>query len=425
AITGDWVQAGWYLDLVALCICLLGFHLLFWQQTGRHDHIGYRWFLVFVAFSPAPIHYLPSTDLLALSLFLLSVWGILSRKLWLSFPLLTMCAFLRYAYVPFFTLPVLFQLWQSRGEGKKLITETTVYSAFSGLIAGLFVLNTRNFGDESFLQSPSGWYPANLLHLDPFPVKSLVYYGLPHERQLQSVLPFTQWLIPLIAWLGSIFLVVWLMRSHGPKFNAFQRMWILVSGTILAMLAFLSVSWPPEDWNEIGFWTFLMETRYYIGSMGIMLVILFSQSFLSQKKWIKLSGKIMIWGSILIAFTYPAYIRFQVFQGNEHLTFSASPVHVLEDIVCEKVQKDENVLVASWQYSRLHEVYGSRSIDYDWLMRQNELHASDSVCLLVLAPRKRDRELEESIRLDVWGGKKIQETKAGDLFEIQLPLREN
>ncbi|MEL7533653.1 MAG: hypothetical protein AAFN10_20235, partial [Bacteroidota bacterium] len=77
-----------------------------------------------------------------------------------------------------------------------------------------------------------------------------------------------------IAFLVSAWLIIRIIRFSDGYFNS---LFFLTSLLVILLLSYFSIKVAPETWNQIKFWTFLMETRYYAAPILLVVLGVFAQ----------------------------------------------------------------------------------------------------------------------------------------------------
>ncbi|GAB4423846.1 MAG: hypothetical protein OHK0039_40700 [Bacteroidia bacterium] len=272
-LTGDWLAAAYLVDVLALALALGALAMLA-RYLSLQGPLLLAW-LLFLALAPAPWQYLAASDLLGLGLFLWAAVALCYRPGLvgglLALALLGAATWVRAAYLGLLPLVPLYLLRDLR------LRPWLVLGAAAAALA-LALLAWQMQGDSFAKPQQPGWYFAHLRHIDPFPFKAFFYYGLPHEVALAARSPLAATLLRIAAPLLSLALLAgaaYLSLRRGGRERRLGRLSALTLALVLAMLAWLSLRWPPETWNWTGHWTFVMETRYYAPAMCLLLVLLF------------------------------------------------------------------------------------------------------------------------------------------------------
>ncbi|MEM6768613.1 MAG: hypothetical protein AAF655_26980, partial [Bacteroidota bacterium] len=284
-LTGDWLWANFWLDVAAIWAILLSMRavlLLLSPTSGLVE--GVVW--VFLTFSPAPFHYMASSDLLAWAFFSGMCYAFLTGTQRHNYWWLIGCCLLsllaavtRYAYVPLMILPVLFGSLVYRGEVLPRKTWQLLGILQIIGITGVILLKNSLTDTVNYLaQGEAAWEFSHLLWTDPFPAKTFLYMGIPHLVGISAFHPFLPYLIQFFCWIGSFWLV-WVMWNHKKKsravnFHVWVDMGVATALAVWMMLAYASLMEVAQTWNLISFWTYVMETRYYAPAMLFVLVSL-------------------------------------------------------------------------------------------------------------------------------------------------------
>lgn len=336
-LTQDPYRAVLWLDGLSLLLLFGALRVLFGRLTGRGDSLAERWAYVFLALSPAPLHYLTASELWCLSLLAWAWWLMVGLRIrsekreargeislsqketmrWgLALALCLWAGWSRTAYLPLCGLPLGYWLWQSYctrswrwPQGLALLAGTTL--GFALILNQSLVLSAYAAGTSA------KWYLAHLLRVEPFALKAFVYYGPPHEAavaaRFPALFPWLKAATQLLS-LGLLTLAGWLAwrQRNDTSRTAFFQVWLLSSAAVLAMLAYQSLRHPPETWNALGFWTYLMEPRYFAPIMlGLLIWLFASASRIPQHR-----GQKLLWGWLLLAtlaaYSYPLWLKIRL-----------------------------------------------------------------------------------------------------------------
>ncbi len=276
-------------DILAIGV-IWGWMVVFVKKYGGQEPWAWLAFLLWGTMTLTPWRYLGGSDLAALACLLPALsfahrsttergWKPLTGMMILAL----LAFFMRYAYLPFcLALPawvawVRFQKPQKSGFVLPLIT-----SLVAMLVLATWIFWEKANGSGTYLyETERTFYPEHLLMIDPFPLKSIVYFGVPHLLAASKLLHVGWQLLHQAGWLivgVMVFFagkIAWKQRSAiAPEIKTWLGLWVLTGGIIGAMLVALSITHAPQDWNWVGFWTFVMETRYYAPILvGIQVLI--------------------------------------------------------------------------------------------------------------------------------------------------------
>jgi hypothetical protein len=345
-LTRDPYQAVFALDVLSLCLLFGAIHGLFWRMTGQAHSLAARWGYVFLALSPAPLHYLTASGLWSLSLLAWAWWllwppplqpagkeaWLLARLRWLAaLGLCVLAAWSRTAYLPLVLLPIGAWLWQRVGLRAWAWSDAGWLLPATGL--GLWWLLHGSPVLEAHQNTQAqAWYPAHLRWIEPVALKTFVYYGAPHEAALGAWHP---WLLAGGRTLAHLLsLALWLVALRGAwqargdrSAMTFNGLWLLTAGAVLLLLGQQSLTNPPETWNAAGFWTYLAEPRYYAPLMlGLMLWLFVLATRGPQGRW-RQGLRLWLMAVTLAAYTYPLWLKLRLHLGDDRRgTFLASPL---------------------------------------------------------------------------------------------------
>lgn len=335
-LSQDPYRAVLWLDGLSLLLLFGALHVLFRQLTGRSDSLAERWTYGFLALSPAPLHYLTASGLWCLSLL---AWAWCSMSLntrnekrkargetswlqagalncWLALALCLWAGWSRTAYLPLCCLPLGYWLWQSYRARSGPWWQGLALMVGTALGLGLILSQSPVLAAYA-AKTSAQWYPAHLLRVEPFALKAFVYYGVPHEVAWARRLPMLwPWVKAAAHLLSSSLLafagwLAWRYRAEARRM-AFFYLWLLSSAAVLAMLTYQSLRHPPETWNQLGFWTYLMEPRYFAPLMLGLVIWLFAS--LPQRPQGRAEKLLWAWLLIatLAAYSYPLWLKIRL-----------------------------------------------------------------------------------------------------------------
>ncbi|WNJ18814.1 hypothetical protein [Pontibacter sp. G13] len=281
---------GW-IDLFSIFLIVAGVGKIVWRMKWCRWRSIWLW--VFLIFSPAPLHYLAAPGRLALGSFLLGVSLLLESMEkphhWLRWLLALACfafsGWVKYSFWPLLLLvPICFGPWFGQSKWREWIP----LALLSALIMAL-TLGPSGYEDSYIQTQTRHWFWSNLLHWDTFPAKALLYHGIPHELALKSH-HHQGWLaLKIFTHILSFWLLLTLtvgaVRRFHPVANRLEWISLSTLALICGMLGWLSLKHPPEHWNWIGYWTFVMETRYYAPFLFLLVIWLGFQAYVNPKSW--------------------------------------------------------------------------------------------------------------------------------------------
>ncbi|MEM7367238.1 MAG: hypothetical protein AAF587_01485 [Bacteroidota bacterium] len=383
-LTEDWYLAAYLVDVLSFLLIYLGLIWIWSEIQGERKMLV--WMLLLIGISPAPLHYLTASGALAIGLYLLSLAGLLqsarTSNIWmyiLSIGLAGLAAITRSAYLPLWlALPIMMGVWGGFMQHSPEL-KWGIGGGFCTLIL-IVLVQLLKAGDESFFDSMNQrLYWEHLWAMEPFPFKTFFYYGVPHEVWLQEKSEFLYGILQAVAY-GASFLILGglLVASNSARKSTRSipkggRRWLLgiwvIIGINVAMLALLSLRVPSESWNWTGFWTFVMEPRYYMPAMFSLLISVFwlggQRRWARAKKWIRIFLLIIS----LAACSYPLYLKFRIhIQGNLSGTFAVDP----RPLWAEKIQqlpKDEHSLLVLTSSTNTHigEMVGAVTLPWEFM----------------------------------------------------------
>ncbi len=361
---GDWLKAAWWIEIGAILLFFSAVIFWFRRLMGESATIELGLCLLLLGFSPAPMHYFPTTDMLSLTAF---IWGayalycIQDRLILASlFALLALSAAIsfRYAYLPLLgllPLTLAFHWWQKR---EKLSLRATLISIPAIVVAAALLLGFKGLEGSMTDVVSQEWYFEHLLWFEAFPFKSFFYYGLPHELVLDQYWIHASLSLKIIAFLISAYLAVRIIRFSDGLFNV---IFFLTSLLVILLLSYFSIKVAPENWNQIGFWTFLMETRYYAAPMLLVVLGILTQLRKGKGRlWIQM----FVIGALLAGSGVSLYQKCRIYHDNDLSgTFAMS---CTAEIYRSANERGKNNTTPSLLYnsedSRIGEVFGFVSV---------------------------------------------------------------
>ncbi len=293
-LTGDFIVTDVVIEALALALVLLAAGSLIRRfHAGERSDTAYRWFLGFTAITFAPYVYLTTTDLVSLALYLTAAavaLRIADRPPAIAASagagaLLWLAAVTRYNYVPLLAcVPITFALvGMLRRDGRLFRSAATCIAVALILSLVLRLSLPRNGALLPPSAGGGGWYPGNLLSLDPFAFKAFFYFD-PLLNRLSRVIPWIDSAVLLAAQPLALLLVAgsatWAFTRLGSHDEADQGplaifMMVTLAVTV-ATLAWLSLRAPPENLPYNHRWTYLWETRYYSPFLLLLVPLAFA-----------------------------------------------------------------------------------------------------------------------------------------------------
>ena len=423
----NWIWASFLLDCVAIILLFAAIHLWFRFTFEKKRNTYYSLFLVFAAFSPAPFHYLTASGLWACATF---AWGLYalyrildepSDKKWMFQAILILAMFfsvlLRYAYVSVAILPPImmaFVAWQKKDKGLCSMAIINMLM-LSLLLGGLAIYQYSIQGSVNYLQASSrGFFPAHLLSIDPFPFKAFVYYGIPHELYVKELSAYLYVGLKSISYICSAF-ILFLLLFHWIKPGALRNTaisspkmgtWLLISLCVIfanvAILAYLSLKVPAESWNWTSFWTYVMESRYYMPSMLVILLSVYGLAEASAIYLFRQLIRAMLLVALLASMSYPLYLKYQIHIQHEwENTFVYSDIPQILEQIDSLTQADEQpVIFSSNPLRRCAEWLGVASLPWEAFIELDTLTIPQNCHLIVYVAAEESLDKNSSFLLE-------------------------
>ncbi len=293
--------SSFFLDIVSI-ILWVGSSLYLISISHRKV---WGWILMsaYCILSPTLLHPLPSSDLLALGLLSSSVSLLIfslnkrgfTSNLWLllSGTVLSATITLKFIYVPFLLIIPLatlipFYLQKYPASLRKMI----IFAIIPFTITMYTIISWLGFGQMPYFSdsAKSTLFFHHLTYIDPFPIKSFIYFNIQNVESLKNFLGVSQRLIPLGLLLGSSIIIAlvlttwynWIAVEHNVSFNLLGWIFCSIAFGNICLISYSSITTPPEtDWLD--FWTFVMETRYFAPTQWtILLSFILSSTLASQ-----------------------------------------------------------------------------------------------------------------------------------------------
>ncbi|MEL6652127.1 MAG: hypothetical protein AAFQ87_15105, partial [Bacteroidota bacterium] len=260
------------------------------------------------------------------------------------------------------------------------------------------------------------WHLVHLRWVEPFMFKTFFYYGLPHELRLNEFWPMASLLLKVAAFGFSAWLLVRLIRFSDAYFNL---LFILTSLGVVLLLSYFSIKVPAEEWNEIGFWTFLMETRYYAAPMILCFLASFAQM---RKGW----GKGWIQAFLIMALCagggVSLFQKYQIYvQGNYSGTFGQSCAVEINRFAKQDPSTLHTNLLYNQEDSRIGELYNMVSVPMGISLDSLQtLPRTQALSLLVLLREDRELTPSENAWIERSDTEKISENEIGSWWRQEL-----
>ena len=418
------------IGVLSVCVCLL-----LYQLGGSEKTMWY--FLIFWGLAPPLLHYLPAVDLFSLTFFFLGCFTLLrnwdkgGRTYAYMLFFFGLAASMRNAFLPFVILPALLAGWNMWVEQKFSMRHANAFLLMPMMMIALLSMN--KVGGYHFSVMDEKLYFSHWLHMDPFPFKSIFYFGIPHEIILATyatVLPKLLKAFSVLISLGLIWAITQPLWAKWHKAKIKQReipLWHLsllcwaVMTINVSMLLFFSLSSPPENWSVNGFWTFVMETRYFVPTMLLMLILFFIQAFKAEHWKGQKLLRILIITAVIINSLFSFWLKFEIYVlGQKEDTFVHGPIpSLLDELEKETAKFEGEILISSEQNIRAGEIMNTVFLPIDWLSEQERLHTNEEVQIWLIVPDNHsDRE---KYLLEKWPF--IKKTRLGESALILYGMR--
>jgi hypothetical protein len=384
-LTGDLLRASILVDVGAvILLVVVSLELVSLLGVGRRGMIV---ILLFLAFTHAPFVYTTSSDLIALSFYMLAFWyslrllrdGEQHLLRWVLLGcFLFLPSFLRYAYYPLVVPIPLIALWMGWKTRRKSLTTGALMSIVTAgtLTAVQTIVMKWNTGQYTcFSNEERRLFLRHLLYMAPFPIKAL-FLPRPFGKLLDTILG-ASWLLNPALIVGSCLLLgiisLRMMKDRVWVFSCEDRdlawkAFVMIGGLTLllnvTMLMFLSVTNAPQT-DCTSFWTPVQETRYYAPSMFFIMLFFFVSALTDNR--VRGAGVLVIcallissvFGSYRLVNMYVLNRTMDSFQYNNgvRLTIAGIVRDMIDDTGERVVYADRDVVTP-----RLIQLHGGRTI---------------------------------------------------------------
>ena len=425
---GNELRAALLLDLAGAAVLLAGLALLF--RTLAPPPFPWIAFAFFTGLTFTPYYYAGSTDLLAAAFYLLALALALagttrqkppSLGCFLLVGVLSYApALFRYAYYPMTAIPPLFLVYHGlRGRDKAWIRGGILAAVTAGLLlAGQTLFNLSQFGAALPSRPGRGFYPENLLHMDPFPARSLFFTDVIDKNAgvfMPQAVPWLHvfWLLLSLAMLVSAARHLFLHLAEARKGMARSRRNLSFHGLLastlvlnVGLLVWFSLKRPAEGgWTA--YWTFVQETRYYLPSMLLLQVTFFLT--LGDASRMGRPARLFLYGTAAAALLFtPAWWGYRTWKTevrHEHTRFEFRRMEtavVLQAAAALRAEGVKRIVYADGMGLHnpcLAALEGDVSVVLDYrALLASPLRPSAPVTLLVRMPR-RQTDLERNFLL--------------------------
>ncbi|MEM6342419.1 MAG: hypothetical protein AAF927_01015 [Bacteroidota bacterium] len=363
-LTDDWLRAAWGIEVAAIVAFFAAVVFWFRRLMGETATVELGVCLLLLGFSPAPLHYFPTTDMLSLTAF---IWGayalyrIQDRLLGASLLALlglSLAISFRYAYLALLgllPLTLAFNWWQKKNRVSLIVMLSSIPAV---LMVAALLLGFKGLEGSMTDAVTQQWYPEHLVWLEPFPFKSFFYYGLPHELALDQYWSYGSLALKSLAFLVSGWLVVRIIRFSDGFFNMIFFLTMLM---VVSLLIYFSIKVAPETWNQIAFWTFLMETRYYAAPMLLTVLGILAQM---RKGKGRLWMQMFVIGALLAGGGVSLYQKYRIYQTKDvSATFLMSSAAEIYRSANERKNPHKTLpLLYNSEDSRIGEIFGFVSV---------------------------------------------------------------
>lgn len=385
-----------------------------------------------LGFSLSPFHYLPATDVFALTVFVAGAYCLTRYvenpeeycPLVVSILLLGVGVCLRYAYFPLLAI-IPFVLLYHRYRTR----EVTFLKAFwlSSLALGIIAIALLGFqasitGKGNYLaQMDESFFPAHLLHIRPFGLHTLTFISPGHYSLLANVHIWLPALLNLIGFVITAGIFAGFCFLIHKRVGGYAENWALiclfVTCTTLAMLAYLSVRVPHEQWEGVSFWTYLMEPRYYAPIVYCwMLILPYLGALLLKTKFLRLIN-LSIGAFVVVNLLFWFLIHSPIKVSNEKLIpYSQQDLKSLSPHLLE-AQNSSKVALISNPLTRRYEWQGIRHIPFDAIQDANVLKSSQSIHVFAYQS-KQDEDMR--LKLEDWEFQVVLDMQQGTLWEKKI-----
>lgn len=361
-------------------------------------------FCLLSTFSFSPYYYYTSTDLYALTIFVVSLSPIydllkgIKKGILHSFNiafLLFLCTTTRFAYLPLALLiPCVLIAMGRKDNNSSLVKNGLVTLLFSIiLIFGLYVFQNFYYGSSSYLEH-LGFVlnPKNLLQSDPFIFKTYFFIDtFTAKIESNNYLYFFVYAFEISISFFILFLFIkdiYSRRKEKSTLINFEILALIILVIVCGMLAFLSVITPTQSFINEANWTYVKEKRYYAPAIFFIQLFVAKMIFNPNKRSLALLFKTFAIFSFCISIIYFSFKHYKLLVKHDMQgTFNYDQKESLEllQILNQSSQPNLPILVATKNEIRSTLSILSKGIpvsNYDSLLLHGKILPRDKIIYL-------------------------------------------
>jgi hypothetical protein len=449
-ITGDFLRAEFLLRCFGLLVLFVSIFFIYRLLIEEVSIISFYLFCLFYALLfPLYLGLTFTSDILALSFFMAacccSFYLVFAKQKLLSLIslsfvcgfLLFLAGFMRYAYYTVIPIvPFTMFLVSLLKRRKKRLMPSIVVMCLSALLffAVTQIIYPGHFAANSYFRGKAnGFFPENLLSLDPFIFKSFVCWDLFAPR-IENLGRATSFLANLVIWIISLVLLYPLVASSYRDFRELSEeelrpttylkllTWVSLLSIIL-ILSYLTIK-SPKMYDE-DTWTYVATTRYFLPFIVLFQINIFN--YVSSLKRLKpaslksllavfLGTAFLLQLTIWVALRYKAYIKQNSTTAFSYRIETQEQVNQLVDSLAQ-TEKKPVVLVGHYGTEPLNERTSYLSA-IEFYMNADRIKALKPTILLIRLPKKL-KQLEKDFMAS-HNGQKLFEFQDSDLYRTDV-----
>ena len=285
-------------------------------------------FCLLSTFSFSPYYYYTSTDLYALTIFVVSLSPIydlvkgIKKGMLQSFLiafLLCLSTAIRFAYLPLaLIIPFVLILIGRKDNNSSLVKNSFFTLLFSiVMVSGLYLFQKYYYGSGSYLEhSKFALHPENLLQTDPFIFKTYFFIDtFVAKINSHNILKIAMLSFEIII---SSFILLFFIKDiytrrleKSTLFN-FEILALTVLLVVCGMLTFLSLISPTQSFTGQSSWTYVKETRYYAPAIFFIQLFVSKMIFNPNKRSLTLLFKTFAIFSFSISIIYFSFKHYKL-----------------------------------------------------------------------------------------------------------------
>ena len=293
---GDYIMAGISMDIVFATLLLLVSRALL-KRLGVPLYLR-NIFTILTAFFVYSFYFIASSDAIAIAFFVSAFYFMVcfvqsGSYRWFQLAGFTLsllaAAWIKYLFIPVvFILPALL-LVQGLADNNKKLRNAGLASGLILLLGcgGLLLYQKMATGTAAYISQPErGYFPNHLLELYPFlpaaflkPDTIAMLVDL-KQHFVMNAYRLIHLILLLLSFISGIYVIARRRIKNLSATESFCYAAFFISGAILLLLAYLSITVAKEEIWPGTFWTYIEETRYY----GLVYVLIHLSLFIALTK---------------------------------------------------------------------------------------------------------------------------------------------